>query len=131
MDDRIKIGIDLDNTITASRESIKFFSTLTNLLIAEHRIYIITNRQPNTEQDVADELEYLGIEYNQIVITANKAEYVLKEGITILFEDTDEYFLSLPKNITVFKIREEGNFNFETHKWIASKKTVEMSDEKE
>lgn len=130
MDDKIKIGIDLDNTITASRESIKFFSILTNLLIAEHKIYIITNRQPNTEQDVAEELDFLGIEFNQIVITKDKADYILKEGITILFEDTDEYFQGLPDSALVFKVREDGNFNFETHKWYGSQKTVEMIDEK-
>ena len=127
--DRIKIGIDIDNTITASRDSIKFFSVLTNLLIDEHKIYIITNRQPNSEQDVAEELDCLGIKYNEIVITKDKAEYILKEGITVLFEDTDEYFQHLPKSVLAFKIREEGNFNFTTHKWIGSRKTTEMIDE--
>ena len=64
----MKIGIDLDNTITASKQSIEFFSILTNLLIAENKIYIITNRKPGTHQDVANELDCLGIDFNQITL---------------------------------------------------------------
>ena len=72
----MKIAIDLDNTITADKNSIEFFSVLTNLLIPEHRIYILTNRTPNSEQDIAEELHTLGIDYNRIVITDKKAEYI-------------------------------------------------------
>ena len=88
----MKIAIDLDNTLNASRNSIEFFSILTHLLIAEHRIYILTNREPNTEQDIAEELDYLGVEYNEIVITDKKAEYIKEQGITIFFENEDENF---------------------------------------
>ena len=88
----MKIAIDLDFTITADKNSIEFFSILTHLLIAEHRIYILTNREPNTEQDIAEELDYLGVEYNEIVITDKKAEYIKEQGITIFFENEDENF---------------------------------------
>jgi hypothetical protein len=30
----------------------------------------------------------------------------MDKGITIYFDDTDEYFLDLPESVTVFKIRE-------------------------
>ena len=125
----IKLGIDLDNTITASKQSIEFFSIMTNLLIAEHRIYIITNREPNTEQEIADELHVLGIDYSEIVITGKKAEYIREQGITIFFENQDEYFLELGEETTVFKIREDGNFDFAEKKWIGSSKTTKMIDE--
>jgi len=127
--DKMKIAIDLDNTITASRNSIEFFSILTNLLIAEHRIYILTNREPNTEQEIADELDYLGIDYSQIVITAQKAQYIKDNKISIYFENEDEYFLELDETVTIFKIREEGNFDFAEKKWLGSKKTTKMIDE--
>ena len=112
MGDTMKIAIDLDNTITASKMSIEFFSVLTNLLIAEHRIYIITNREPNTEQDIAEELDCLGIEYSQIVITNRKAGFISQNNISVYFENEDEYFLELGEETTVFKIREDGNFSF-------------------
>ena len=40
----MKIGIDLDNTITASKDSVEFFRVITHLLIPEHDIVILTNR---------------------------------------------------------------------------------------
>jgi len=122
----MKIAIDLDNTITASRDSIEFFRVMSHLLIAEHKIYIITNREPGTEQQVANELNYLGIEYSQIVITSEKAEFIRENGMTILFENQDETFLELGQEVTVFKTREEGNFDFAEKKWLGSKKTTKM-----
>ena len=44
----------------------------------------------------------------------------------IYFENEDEYFLQLGEEVTVFKIREDGNFSFSDKKWIGSKKTVKM-----
>lgn len=125
----MKIAIDLDNTITASRQSIEFFSILTHLLYPEHDIYVISNREPNSEQDIANELGVLGIECSYIVITAEKTKYIREQGIEILFEDTDEYFLELGPEVTVFKIREDGNFDFLAKKWIGSNKTTKFIDE--
>ena len=124
----MKIALDLDNTINANKDSIEFFSILTHLLIVEHRIYIITNREPNTEQDIAEELDYLGIDYNEIIITDRKAEYIKENNINIFFENEDEAFLELGEEVVVFKIRESGNFSFSEKKWIGSKKTTEMID---
>ena len=106
----MKIAIDLDSTITASRESIEFFEILTHLLIPdpEYRIVIITDREPNTEQQVADELDYLGIEYSEIVITADKADYIRDNKITFYFENED--------------------FSFSAEEWIGSKKTAKVAN---
>ena len=115
----MKIALDLDNTITASQQSIKFFGTLSNLLIpAHHQIIILTNREPGTEQEVSAELNNLNIAYSEIIITAEKSDYIEKHSIEVFFEDTDEYFLSLPENVLVFKIRESGNFDFAEKTWI-------------
>jgi hydroxymethylpyrimidine pyrophosphatase-like HAD family hydrolase len=125
----IKIAIDLDNTITASRLSIKFFSMLTNLLSTDHHITILTNREPKTEKEIAAELNKLGISYSSIIITADKADYIMQNGIEVFVEDTDEYFIGLPCSVLVFKIREDGNFDYLEKKWIGGKKTVRMIDE--
>jgi hypothetical protein len=125
----MKIAIDLDHTITADRNSVEFFRIITHLLIPEneYRVVILTNREPGTEQEVADELDYLGIEYSEIVITSQKAQYIRENKITIFFENEDFYFKELKLNETVvFKIREEGNW--EKGRWIGSKKTVKMID---
>jgi uncharacterized HAD superfamily protein len=122
----MKIAIDIDNTITASKSSVEFFRTLTTLLISAHQIIIISNRDEADRETTEEELDVLGIRYNKLILTADKAEYILKHGIEFLFEDTDEYLLELPDSVTVFKIREEGNFCFTEHKWIGSAKTVKM-----
>jgi len=116
----MKIGIDIDNTITASSESVSFFGMLTRLLRPVAEIHIITAREPGTEERIKAELQGMGIECDCVAITANKKRYVEDNGITIFFEDTDEYFLELGEDITVFKIREPGNFDFAAKKWIYS-----------
>ena len=120
----MNIAIDLDNTIAASRESIEFFEILTQLLAPIHKLYILTNREPNTEQLVAIELDYLGIDYSEIVITSNKAQFIKENKITIFFENEDEYFLELGEEVTVFKIRAESNFSFSAKKWKTSKNNI-------
>ena len=123
----MNIAIDLDNTITADKNSIEFFKAITHLLLPEHKIYIITNRQPHSEQIIAQELDCLGISHSKIVITSNKAKYIRDNRITIFFENSDEYFKSLKLDETVvFKIREAGNW--ENGKWLGSKKTTKMLD---
>jgi len=57
------------------------------------------------------------------------AEYIKNNNITIFFENTDEYFLELGEEVVVFKIREDGNFDFSEKKWIGNKKTTKMIDE--
>lgn len=118
----MKIAIDIDGTIDASEQSKEFFYILTHLLIAEHQIYIITNREPGTEQGIAEELDCYGIDYNEIIITSEKAKYIKENQINILFENEDDFFLELGEEVLVFKIREEGNFSFAAKKWIGSKK---------
>ena len=88
-------------------------------------IHIITNREqrPENESEIRKELDELGIRYHHLAVTDKKAEYILREGITVFFDDTDEYFLSLPESVTVFKIRESWNFNFENHVWLYNDKT--------
>ena len=125
----MKIALDLDNTITASLQSIEFFSVLSNLLIAEHKIYILTNREPGTEQLVAEELDDLNIEYSEIIITAQKAQFIRDNKISIYFENEDEMFLELGEEVLVFKVREDGNFSFPQKKWITSRKNSIFIDD--
>ncbi len=122
----MNIGLDLDNTITASSQSIEFFSTLTRLFDHDHKIFIITNREPGTEQSIAEELDFLRIEYSELIITADKARAVKDNSITVFADDTDENHLDMPEEVLVLKVREPGNFDFAEKKWIGSNKTTKM-----
>ena len=110
-----KIGIDLDGTISEYPE---FFKLLSRAMArAGCRIYVVTDRMPGTEASVARELQMYGITYHVIKITAEKAGYILREGISILFDDMDEYFLDLPEEVAVFKVRQKYNFDFGRKRW--------------
>jgi hypothetical protein len=123
----LKIGIDLDDTITY-RPS--FFSIMTDAMQDMVEIHIITNREqtPVSEAGIRKELDELGIRYHRLAVTNKKADYILKEGITVFFDDTDEYFLSLPESVTVFKMREPWNFDFENHVWLYTDETGKYKD---
>jgi hypothetical protein len=124
----MKIAIDLDNTITASPAGVEFFRILTKALIGDNDIFIITNRDPEKMEETEEELAVLGIRFNKLVITENKSQYIQKSGIDVFFENADEYFLDLPEKVTVFKIREAGNFSFPEKRWVGSSKTTKMID---
>lgn len=118
----LKIGIDLDDCITYCPD---FFKAMTNSMNDLAEIHIITNREqtPESETNTRNDLDELGIHYHHLVITPDKTDYIIKNGISIYFDDTDEYFLDLPESVTVFKIREPWNFDFENKKWVYSEKT--------
>lgn len=125
----MNIAIDLDCTVTGSPESIEFFSILTHLLCPSHKVYILTDAESGTEQLIAEELDDLGIDYSEIVITSEKAQFIKDNNITIYFEDTDEYFLELGPEVMIFKVRGETNFNFSAKKWYGSENTTQMIDD--
>lgn len=120
----MKIAIDLDGTITAYPQVFELFTMSWRSF--GHKIYIVTDRQEGTEDQVQIILEECRISYDIIKITGNKADYIIREGIEVLFEDTDEYFLDLPESVCVFKIRELYNFDFSAKKWVVSEKTARM-----
>lgn len=121
----MNIGIDLDNTINANDNTISFFALITFAIrkSASNKIYIITNRDKGDYDNTVNELDKLGICYDHLVITSEKEKIILENNISIYFDDTDEYFVNLPESVTVFKIRETGNFDFELSKWVYGEKT--------
>jgi len=112
---RFKIGVDLDGTIS---EYPGFFSLFTRAMAeAGCRIYVITDRMLGTEADVISELGKHGITYHVLKITSDKAKYILDEGVSVLFDDKEEYFLELPEEVAVFKVRQKYNFDFSRKRW--------------
>ncbi len=126
LEKKMKIGIDLDFTINWNKNTISFFSMLTHALKEKAEIFIITNRGEYNRDMTIKELDALKIYYDHLIITDKKADFIINEGITIFFDDTDEYFLTLPDTVCVFKIREPGNFDFEDHKWLYGKQTGKL-----
>ena len=111
----MKIGIDLDGTIS---EYPKFFSLFSRAISdAGCTVYVITDRPPGSENYIAQELKHYGITYDSIKITSDKAGFIEEEGIEVLFDDMDRYFRHLPPDVAVFKIRQKYNFDFNRMLW--------------
>jgi hypothetical protein len=117
----LRVGIDIDGVITEYPDFFRQFSQ--SMTESGADIYIITNRDPTTRAEILEELREYAIDFNELVITANKAEYIVRNEIVVLFEDTDEYFLKLPPTVLVLKVREPGNFDYDEQKWVYGPKT--------
>ncbi len=113
------IGLDLDGTID---ESLTFFKWL-----AQHwpgKVYVLTYRSNRSKAE--DDLAGFGIRYDNLVLVSSfkqKAEVIIREGIQIYFDDQDEMMSDIPESVTVFKIRNGGNFDFQERKWLYSDQT--------
>lgn len=116
MERKIKIAVDLDGTISEYPEFFKLFTEAMSQ--AGCQIYILTDRAAGTEDQVAEQLRGYDITYETIKIAGQKDKYILKEGITVLFDDVDDYFVDLPAEVAIFKIRQKYNFDFAKKKWI-------------
>ena len=55
------------------------------------------------------------------------AKHITDNDISVVFENEDESIKYLGKEILVLKVREEGNYNFQTYKWYGSKHTMELN----
>lgn len=113
------IGIDLDGTID---ESPIFFHILTNFWPG--KIYIITYRKD--VEKIEEILKGFNIKYNEIICVKDfeyKAIEIKRLGISVFFDDMDEVLLHIPETVTVLKMRNGGNFDYEDRKWVYSKYT--------
>ena len=117
----VRVMLDIDGTITHAPDFFKMFS---QLFINVAEVHIVTGRYHDDHAELTlKELDEYGIKYHKAIFTQNKLRYVIEEGINIVFEDVDEYFLNMPEGVVVFKIREEDNFDWSRMKWIYDDKT--------
>lgn len=113
------IAFDLDGTIDEAPDLFR--------ILAEcwpGRVYIITyrNDRAKAEQDVAK----FGIKCDDVILVSNfaeKAKVIAERQISLYFDDQDEILMHIPESVTVLKIRNGGNFDFDAKKWLFSKHT--------
>jgi hypothetical protein len=116
------IGIDLDGCIDESPE---WFRILTH--VWPGRVYVITFRRDARKAE-SDVTKY-GIRSDEIILVnrfAAKADVIKEKKIAVYFDDQDEMLLHIPVGITVLKIRNGGNYDFETRQWLFSEVTGRM-----
>ena len=92
--------------------------------IKDIEIIILTFREISdvSFQNTKNELAEIGIKYDELIITDNK-QYIRDNNIGLFIDDTDENFKGLGPEICCLKIREKGNYDFNSHRWIYSDNT--------
>jgi hypothetical protein len=116
------IAFDLDGTIDEAPE---FFRILSERWPGE--VYVITYRtdQARAEHDVAK----FGIRCDEVILVSRfdeKADVIAERGVSVYFDDQDEMLLHIPDGVTVLKIRNGGNYDFDAKKWLFSDQTGQM-----
>ncbi len=100
----MKIGLDLDNTIT---DAPWLFSILCAGLIAKgHEVHILTYRDGDPEE-TAEELRILGITYTELhlpTVTEDMSKWkgrLAKElRLDVMIDDSPENLAEMPENVT-------------------------------
>lgn len=114
------LGIDIDGTIT---ENPVFFQVLTNNWPGI--VVIITYRD-----NLNSIIEFLNdnfIKYDKIIISQfDKSKAITENDIDVYFDDQDEMIKNIDSKVTVLKIRNEGNFDYNNKKWLYSKDTGKL-----
>jgi len=110
------LGLDIDGTIS---ESCVFFATLSKWW--PNKVIIVTYRK-DRDKTIRD-LEKFDISYDELILVdkMDKAQTILDCNIGVYFDDQDECTLNIPDSVTVFKIRNGGNFV--DNRWLYSDQT--------
>lgn len=113
------LGLDLDGTIT---ESPMFFHILSNSWPG--KVYVITYR--DDLPGIKEELRKCNVKYTDIIMVNSfeqKAVEIERLGISVFFDDMDEVLQHVAPGVTVMKVRNEGNFDFDEKRWLYSRHT--------
>ena len=120
------LGLDLDGTID---ENPAFFAHLAALWPAP--VTVITYRR-DREKAVAD-LARLGVRYDELVLVDRmdaKAAAIAERGIGVYVDDQDEMTANVPEGVTVLKLRNGGNFDYDGRRYYYSDRTGENLDDR-
>src|SRR5581483_11571710 len=92
----MNVALDIDGTISEHPE---FFAVLSAALRkAGHRVLVLTYRDPARGEATRAQLTAWGIE----------------------FDDQDECIAAVPENVLVCKVRNGGNFDFASQRWLST-----------
>ena len=113
------LGIDIDGTID---ENPQFFKMLSQTWPG--RVVIITCR--NDRRKTTTDLKTWDIYYDHLVMVgrlSDKPRHIEENKVDIFIDDQDECLQNMPPNVTIMKIRNGGNYDYNNHKWLYSNLT--------
>lgn len=116
------LGLDLDGCLDDHNN---FFVNLINGWFG--KIFIITFRDDYKKTE--NYLRSLGINYDELILVNSfeeKAEVIKQKNIKFYFDDQPEIIKFIPQEVSVFLVRNEGNFDYSNQKWVMSEKTAQL-----
>ena len=113
------LGIDLDGCVD---EAPIFFHLLTKNWPG--KVFVITYRD---DKEKAEEvLKKYHIRWDELILVRSfdeKAVVIAEQGISTYFDDQPEMLKNITPNVNVLLVRNGGNFDFDSKKWLLSEKT--------
>jgi hypothetical protein len=123
----MNVALDIDGTISEHPE---FFAVIsTALRTAGHRVIVLTFRDPADRDITLTHLADWGVQFDDLVHAPTreaKGEICGQLGIGLFFEDEDECISTVPANVLVCKVRNGGNFNFTTQRWVSTSRLTQL-----
>lgn len=121
------IALDIDGTIS---EHPAFFALLAASFRASgHRVIVLTYRDPVRAAATRAQLAAWGVEFDDLVIAPSltgKGELCTAHAVDVFFDDQDECIADVPESVLVFKVRNGGNFAFDSRRWLSTAKLTEL-----
>jgi len=113
------LAIDADGCVD---EYPTFFGTLTNSWPG--KVYVISYRDDRGKAEQF--LKQFGIRWDELILVNSfeeKARVIAEKGILSYFDDQPEMLKDIPQGVAVMLVRNGGNYDFDSKKWIFSKNT--------
>lgn len=116
----MNVGLDIDGTITDHPE---FFALLAAALrAAGHRVLIFTFRDPEREAHARAQLAGWGVAFDELVFAPSlesKGDLCRRHDVAVFIDDQDECLADVPESTMVLKVRNGGNFDFGSKRWVS------------
>jgi hypothetical protein len=123
----MNVALDIDGTISEHPE---FFAVIsTALRAAGHRVVVLTFRDPADRVATLTHLTDWGVQFDDLVhapTREDKGRICGQLGIELFFEDEDECIIGVPADVLVCKVRNGGNFNFMTQRWVSTSRLTQL-----
>ena len=123
----MRVALDIDGTISEHPE---FFAMLSaSLRAAGNQVLVLTYRDPARREQTVAELAAWNVSFDELLFAPSlesKGVMCAEHRVDLFFDDQDECIASVPESVLVCKVRNGGNFDFQTEKWISTDRLTRL-----
>ncbi len=123
----MRVGLDLDGLLDERPDFFAFLSAA--LRAGGHFVAVLTYRDPMREEQTQTQLTEWGIVYDELHFArslADKGRLCREARIDVYFDDQDECLVGVDEGTTVLKLRNGGNFDFDSKRWLSTAKLTRL-----